>query len=304
MFFILLCNLNSNVMEKIIVDSETKKAYVFDGKRLKQLGVTRTMRRIWQDKIFAFGNDFYLRNGEEFSLLAEEAELRWILTTNKFASKQFELLGDVLVMNDSNIAGIQKLDKAYAQFLNEDLFAKEKPILFFQQKKSKKALVVIEKGFGNICLSEKEAIFLDDMCCFLAWNSRIYSYFRKNDCFVLQSLHLLFEGNDYLVFSCKDECLGECAYILKKNGEMIAVGTAPRLHRFPNAILLEFSNGVYHLKNDNFISVISFCYPENSYSVLDNGDIIYRFTIKYNDAPDTFSEETYRLVDGEYRLVR
>lgn len=291
-------------MEKRIIIDEQQNVFALNGTKLEPLGEASEMKNVWQQKVFTIGKNLYFKKGNEIFLLAENIASTYEITIADFARKQFELVGDVLVMNDSNIAGIQKLDKAYAQFLNEDLFAKEKPILFFQQKKSKKALVVIEKGFGNICLSEKEAIFLDDMCCFLAWNSRIYSYFRKNDCFVLQSLHLLFEGNDYLVFSCKDECLGECAYILKKNGEMIAVGTAPRLHRFPNAILLEFSNGVYHLKNDNFISVISFCYPENSYSVLDNGDIIYRFTIKYNDAPDTFSEETYRLVDGEYRIVK
>ncbi len=285
-------------MEKIIVD-EKRNAYSFDGKQLKHLGEIISMRDVWKGKVFAFGNDFYLKTEEGFSLLAENAYPLMFEKEDDFALKQFELIGDVLVMNTPNVAGFQKLDKAYASFLTSSA-KNEKPILALYKRADHSVFVLVEDEMGNIRQTKKPSTLLGDSLYLLGWNYRIY--FHDHSFFKLKPFELLFAGDNYLVFSCDD--IEKHTVSLNKDGDLTFLGTSPKITRVSDATLLEVTEGVYHLKEDDCIRIICCTSIDEYYSIEKNGDIFNFYVREQSDAPDLSCKDTYRLVNGAYQLVK
>lgn len=297
-------------MEKKIIIND-KDVFSFDGKKLKPLGKVCEMEDIWQGKIFTVDSNIYLKTGNKFSLLVENFDTRFKMEISSFAQKQFELVHGVLVMVEKDVAGIRKLAKAYAPYLDVKLSWKEKPILFIEREKDDKFFVVTEDENGNIRLSDQKAVFIDKYSNLFCWNYRIYNFSFDSEEFYLSSLHLLFEGDSYLVFS-NDDVIGDdedynshsAAIAIGKDGKVTPLGGVPELKETQNAILLKSSDGVYHLKKDELCCVTNACYSDNSFFIHDDGTVVHTYTIKQSDAPDISSEDTYCLVDGDYQLVK
>ena len=290
--FVLLYNTkNIKIMEKKIIINE-QNVFSFDGKKLIPLGQACVMEDVWQGKIFTIENNLYAKKGDEFSLLVENFDSIYVVEIGEPAQKQFELVHDVLVM----------VEKAY---LDVKLSWKEKPILFIEREKDDKVFVVIEDENGNIRLSDQKAVFIDKYSNLFCWNYRIYNFSFDSVEFYLTSLHLLFAGNNYLVFrNDYDENDNEhsAAIAIGKDGKVTPLGGVPELKETQNAILIKSSEGVYHLKKDELCCVTNACYSDNSFFIHDDGTVVHTYTIKQSDAPDISSEDTYRLVDGHYQL--
>ena len=291
--------------KKIIIDEQN--AFSFDGKKLKPLGKAYVMENIWQGKIFAVEKNLYVKKGDELSLWVENFDSIYKVEIGEPAKKQFELVHGILVMVEKGVAGIRKLAKAYAPYLDAKLSWKEKPIFFIEKEKDDKVFAVIEDENGNIRLSEKKAVFIDKDSNFFCWNYRIYNFSFDNVDFYLTSLHLLFEGDSYLVFSNdddEDDNSHSLAIAIGKDGKVALLGEEPEIVKTQNAILLKSSEGVYHLKKDELCCVTNACYSDNSFFIHDDGTVVHTYTIEQSDAPDISSEDTYCLVDGDYQLVK
>ena len=124
-------------MEKRIIIDENKNAFALNGTKLEPLGKANELKNIWQQKVFTIGKNLYFKKGNEIFLLVENIDSIYEIEIDDFAWKQFELVGDVLVMVDTDMDGIKKLDKAYAPYLNWTIPCKEKPILFLKQEKER-----------------------------------------------------------------------------------------------------------------------------------------------------------------------
>ena len=203
-----------------------------------------------------------------------------------------------MVMVDTDMDGIKKLDKAYAPYLNWTIPCKEKPILFLKQEDNKILFVVIEDENGNIRLSEQKVFYLDKGSSFLYWNYRIYSYSGGEFNLAPFYMHLIFINDP------DDDDDIRTAIAIDKDGNMTPLGEDAEIVETPNAILLKSSKGVYHLKKDAFRCVTSSCYSDNFFDVEGDGTIVHEYTIEQSDAPDVSGQDVYRLIDGEYRLVR
>lgn len=297
-------------MEKKIIIND-KDVFSFDGKKLKPLGKACEMEDIWQGKIFTIENNLYAKKGDEFSLLVENFDSIYVVEIGEPAQKQFELVHGVLVMVEKDVAGIRKLAKAYAPYLDVKLSWKEKPILFIEREKDDKVFVVIEDENGNIRLSDQKAVFIGKYSNLFCWNYRIYNFSFDSVEFYLSSLHLLFEGDSYLVFSNddvidddEDDNEHSAAIAIGKDGKLTPLGLEPEIVELPNATVIKSSEGVYHLKKDELCCVTNACYSDNSFFIHDDGTVVHTYTIKQSDAPDISSEDTYCLVDGDYQLVK
>ena len=117
---------------------------------------------------------------------------------------------------------------------------------------------------------------------------------------------MLFAGDNYLIFinDPDDDDDIRTAIAIDKDGNMTPLGEDAEIVETPNAILLKSSKGVYHLKKDAFRCVTSSCYSDNFFDVEGDGTIVHEYTIEQSDAPDVSGQDVYRLIDGEYRLVR
>ena len=289
--------------KKIIIDD--KDVFSFDGKKLKSLGQACEMKDIWQGKIFAVENNIYLKTGDEFSLLVENFDKVHEAEIGEPAQKQFELMGDVLVMVDDDVAGIRKLDKAYAPYLDWTLSWKEKPILFVERYEDDVMFVVIEDENGDIRLSDQKAVYFDGYAVAFCWNCKIYRYASQSKTFYLSSLRMLVEKDNYLVFA--DDCGDNehsLAIAVGKDGKAMLLCEEPEIVETQNATLLKSSDDVYHLKKDELCCVTNACYSDNSFFIHDDGTVVHTYTIEQSDAPDISSEDTYRLVNGNYKLVK
>ena len=291
-------------MEKRIIIDEHQNVFALNGTNLEPLGEASEMKNVWQQKVFTIGKNLYFKKGNEIFLLAENIESTYEIKIDDFAWKQFELVGDVLVMVDTDMDGIKKLDKAYAPYLNWTIPCKEKPILFLKQEDNKILFVVIEDENGNIRLSEQKVFYLDKNSSFLYWNYRIYSYSSGE--FNLAPFYMLFAGDNYLIFinDPDDDDDIRTAIAIDKDGNMTPLGEDAEIVETPNATLLKSSKGVYHLKKDTFRCVTSSCYSDNFFDVEGDGTIVHEYTIEQSDAPDVSGQDVYRMIDGEYRLVR
>lgn len=291
-------------MESRIIIDENKNVFALNGTKLEPLGKANELKNIWQQKVFTIGKNLYFKKGNEIFLLAENIESTYEIKIDDFAWKQFELVGDVLVMVDTDMDGIKKLDKAYAPYLDWTIAGKEKPILFLKQEDNKILFVVIEDENGNIRLSEQKVFYLDKDSSFLYWNYRIYSYSGGE--FNLAPFYMLFAGDNYLIFinDPDDDDDIRTAIAIDKDGNMTPLGEDAEIVETPNAILLKSSKGVYHLKKNAFRCVTSSCYSDNFFYIADDEKIVHEYTIEQYDAPDISGQDVYRLIDGEYRLVR
>lgn len=289
-------------MEKRIIIDENKNAFALNGTKLEPLGKANELKNIWQQKVFTIGKNLYFKKGNEIFLLAEHIDSIYEIKIDDFAWKQFELVGDVLVMVDTDMDGIKKLDKAYAPYLNWTIPGKEKPILFLKQENEKSLLVVIEVENGDVRLSEQKAYYLDKNSSFLYWNYRIYSYSGRE--FNLAPFYMLFAGDNYLIFINDPDDYDDIrtAIAIDKDGNMTPVGEDAEIVETPNAILLKSSKGVYHLKKDAFRCVIDTDLLDGSSYINDFGTIYHYYT-KPTGADIRCTDE-YRLVDGEYRIVK
>ena len=285
-------------MESRIIIDEQQNVFALTGTKLEPLGKANELKNIWQQKVFTIGKNLYFKKGNEIFLLVENIDSIYEIEIDDFAWKQFELVGDVLVMVDTDMDGIKKLDKAYAPYLNWTIPCKEKPILFLKQENEKSLWVVIEVENGDVRLSEQKAYYLDKNSSFLYWNYRIYSYSGGE--FNLAPFYMLFAVDNYLIF-IDDDIL--TAIAIDKDGNMTPLGEDAEIVETPNAILLKSSKGVYHLKKDAFRCVTSSCYSDNFFDVEGDGTIVHEYTIEQSDAPDVSYQDVYRLIDGEYRLV-
>ena len=285
-------------MEKRIIIDEHQNVFALNGTKLEPLGEASEMKNVWQQKVFTIGKNLYFKKGNEIFLLAENIASTYEITIAVFARKQFELVGDVLVMVDTDMDGIKKLDKAYAPYLNWTIPCKEKPILFLKQEDNKILFVVIEDENGNIRLSEQKVFYLDKNSSFLYWNYRIYSYSGGEFNLAPFYMHLIFINDP------DDDDDIRTAIAIDKDGNMTPLGEDAEIVETPNAILLKSSKGVYHLKKDAFRCVTSSCYSDNFFDVEGDGTIVHEYTIEQSDAPDVSGQDVYRLIDGEYRLVR
>ena len=293
--------------KKIIIDDQN--VFSFDGKKLKPLGKSCEMKDIWQGKIFTVEKKLYAKKGDEFSLLVENFDKVYEAEMVKPAQRQFELVGDVLVMIDNGVSGIRKLSKTYAPYLDRTLSWKEKPILFVKREKDDEyeVLVVIEDENGNIRLSEQKAFRFWALASVLVlcWNCKIYRCASQRNTFYLSSLRLLFEGDNYLVFAedCGDNA--SCTAIaIDKNGKMTPLGVDSELKKTQNATLLESSDGIYHLKQDEFSCVIKACYSGVSFIICEDGTICYVYKSIFPDGSIAFCHDLYHLVDGNYKFDR
>lgn len=289
-------------MESRIIIDENKNAFALNGTKLEPLGKANELKNIWQQKVFKIGKNLYFKKENDIFLLAENIDSTYEIKIDDFAWKQFELVGDVLVMVDTDMDGIKKLDKAYAPYLDWAMSGKEKPILFLKQENEKSLLVVIEDENGDVRLAEQKAYYLDKNSLFLYWNYRIYSYSGRE--FNLAPFYMLFAGDNYLIFinDPDDDDDIRTAIAIDKDGNMTPLGEYAEIVETPNATLLKSSKGVYHLKKDTFRCVTSSCYSDNFFYIAD--DIVHEYTIEQYDAPDVSGQDVYRLIDGEYRLVR
>ncbi len=290
-------------MEKRIIIDEHQNVFALNGTNLEPLGEASEMKNVWQQKVFTIGKNLYFKKGNEIFLLAENIASTYEITIAVFARKQFELVGDVLVMVDTDMDGIKKLDKAYAPYLDWTKSEKEEPILFLEQVNKKSFLVALENENGNVRLSEQKAYYLDKNSSFLYWNYRIYSYSGGE--FDLAPFYMLFAGDNYLIFinDPDDDDDIRTAIAIDKDGNMTPLGEDAEIVETPNAILLKSSKGVYHLKKDAFRCVTSSCYSDNFFDVEGDGTIVHEYTIEQSDAPDVSGQDVYRMIDGEYRLV-
>ena len=291
-------------MEKRIIIDENKNAFALNGTKLEPLGKANELKNIWQQKVFKIGKNLYFKKENDIFLLAENIDSTYEIKIDDFAWKQFELVGDVLVMVDTDMDGIKKLDKAYAPYLDWAMSGKEKPILFLKQENEKSLLVVIEDENGDVRLAEQKAYYLDKNSLFLYWNYRIYSYSGGE--FNLAPFYMLFAGDNYLIFinDPDDDDDIRTAIAIDKDGNMTPLGEYAEIVETPNATLLKSSKGVYHLKKDTFRCVTSSCYSDNFFYIADDEKIVHEYTIEQYDAPDISGQDVYRLIDGEYRLVR
>ena len=285
-------------MEKRIIIDEHQNVFALNGTNLEPLGEASEMKNVWQQKVFTIGKNLYFKKGNEIFLLAENIESTYEIKIDDFAWKQFELVGDVLVMVDTDMDGIKKLNKAYAPYLNWTIPCKEKPILFLKQENEKSLWVVIEDENGNIRLSEQKVFYLDKGSSFLYWNYRIYSYSGGEFNLAPFYMHLIFINDP------DDDDDIRTAIAIDKDGNMTPLGEDAEIVETPNAILLKSSKGVYHLKKDAFRCVTSSCYSDNFFDVEGDGTIVHEYTIEQSDAPDVSGQDVYRMIDGEYRLVR
>lgn len=291
-------------MEKRIIIDEHQNVFALNGTNLEPLGGASEMKNVWQQKVFTIGKNLYFKKGNEIFLLAENIASTYEITIADFARKQFELVGDVLVMVDTDMDGIKKLDKAYAPYLDWTKSEKEEPILFLEQVNKKSFLVALENENGDVRLSEQKAYYLDKNSSFLYWNYRIYSYSGGE--FDLAPFYMLFAGDNYLIFinDPDDDDDIRTAIAIDKDGNVTPLGENVGIIERQNTTLLKSLECVYHLKKDTFRCVTSSCYSDDFFDIEDDGTIVHKYIIEQSDAPDVSGQDVYRLVDGEYRIVK
>ena len=289
-------------MESRIIIDENKNVFALNGTKLEPLGKANELKNIWQQKVFTIGKNLYFKKGNEIFLLAENIESTYEIKIDDFAWKQFELVGDVLVMVDTDMDGIKKLDKAYAPYLDWTKSEKEEPILFLEQVNKKSFLVALENENGNVRLSEQKAYYLDKNSSFLYWNYRIYSYSGGE--FDLAPFYMLFAGDNYLIFinDPDDDDDIRTAIAIDKDGNVTPLGENVGIIERQNTTLLKSLECVYHLKKDVIRRVTGSCYSDDFFDIEDDGTIVHKYIIEQSDAPDVSYQDVYRLIDGEYRL--
>ena len=95
-------------MESRIIIDENKNAFALNGTKLEPLGEANELKNIWQQKVFKIGKNLYFKKENDIFLLAENIDSTYEIKIDDFAWKQFELVGDVLVMVDTDMDGIKK----------------------------------------------------------------------------------------------------------------------------------------------------------------------------------------------------
>lgn len=282
-------------MKKIILDAASN-AYLFDGTRMENLGKAEKLQDVYNGMIFAIGKDLWLKNGETYQLLATDAELLAITEPETPFEKQFELIGDVLLMTMPNKPGFSKLNKEYAKvFLPEST---EKPLFVLKTRDNRCKVYVAdgENGFrpsetAPICLSDGLLSFwLPDSGCGYTLNSRnefipVYSY-------------LIYQNDAYAIFNV--DGLG---IRINKAGELKKLdGDAAVASTVPENIVLRVGSGYWHLGKSDVQHIATAHEGESCRLDLD-GTVTYESVWEDNEGPDIYTTSTYKLQGDAYKLV-
>lgn len=78
-------------MKKMLIDAASN-IMMFDGKKLELLGKSFSLREIISDRLYAFGNDLYLKANDEYTLFAQNARHYPFGKPSLLAENQFKIL--------------------------------------------------------------------------------------------------------------------------------------------------------------------------------------------------------------------
>ena len=282
-------------MKKIILDAASN-AYLFDGTRMEAMGKAETLRDVYNGVIFAIGKDLWLKNGETYQLFATGAELLAITEPKPPIEKQFELIGDVLLMTTPSKPGFSKLNKEYARvFLPEPT---EKP-LFVLKTRDNSCKVYVADGENGFKPAATAPVLLSSTVLSFWWPAGGCGYTEngKNELVPVGS-YLIYQNDAYAVFN-----IAGLGLRINKAGDLLTLdGAAAVAPTKPENIVLRVGNGYWYLgKND--VQHIATAHEGESCLLNSDGTVIYESVWVDNEGPDIYTSSTYQLKGDAYELV-
>ncbi len=286
-------------MKKIILDASSI-AYSFDGTKMEALGKTEKFLHVWNGLIYSIGNDLYLKKGDIYQLFASEAKLFCFGKRNPAAEKQFELLGDILLMInpllDVNLPGLQKLPKEFADFFLPQQIPQE-PAFVVKEKNGPYQVYFYDEESG-IKVSEQSCINLsnDWHTCFW-WNGG--GYVLKEDGFTQISCNLIYQNEFYIVAN-----VGNTGIVVNREyGLMRSFSCAVSLINTEQAPLLSVAKGYWHLAEED-VDHIATAHGEREDCYLNpDGTIVHNYVYEDREGPDVFVTDKFKFVDGAYKCI-
>lgn len=275
-------------MKKIVTDAQSN-AYLFDGTKMEAMGKLEAFRDVYNGIIFAIGKDLYLKKGENYTLFAQNAELFTFAEPCYPFEKQFELIGDILLMTSPDKPGFLKLNKEYAKvFLPKDTDGKP---LFALKMKDHNWRIFVSDGENGFEPSKTECIGSDGKPFGFWWQGRGYECLNENK-LIPVCCHTIYQNNAYLIVCVADFCLRiNLAGEIKKLGYDGAIAQTR-----PENIILTIGNGYWHLGKDD----IQFIVAGDNCELKSDGTITYTEVYEDYYGPDIYTTYIYKLKDGKY----
>ena len=284
-------------MKKVILDAASN-AYLFDGTRMENMGKAEKLQDVYNGMIFALGKDLYLKAGETYTLFAQNAELFAVTESEQPFKKQFELIGDVLLMINPNKPGFKKLEKEYAKvFLPQ---ASDRKPLFVLKTKDGKYRVYTTNGENGFSPSETMPVCLHSNVLSFWWpdSGCGYTLNSKNELIPVYS-YLIYQNDAYAIFN-----VAGLGLRINKAGELKALGgDAAVASTIPENIVLRVGNGYWHLGKKD-VQHIATAYERESCSLAQDGTVTYEGVREYLDGPDIYITNVYQLKGDAYECVK
>ena len=285
-------------MKKVILDAASN-AYLFDGTRMEAMGKAEKLQDVYNGMIFAIGRDLYLKKGDEYSLLAVDAELFAFGAGDPFAEKQFEIIKGECLYVEPGIPGILRFpnNPAYASLYAPEISDLQEKGFVIHSKANKGHVYLLNDEKMVVC-SEIPAFFCNNT---LFWNG--HGYVLENGKFIRQPWKLCYQKDAYLLME-----LGCVLWVLYANGKIDTLGWLIEKVPTRNGDILVTKNNhcesCYYLGENGPQHVVSVHDEEQSYRINQDGSIEYSYIFRMSAYDsDTQVSETYQLKDGRYQCI-
>lgn len=282
-------------MKQILID-DASNAFAFEGKKVTPLGKTVKFKDLWQGKVFAIGKDVYIKESEEYSLLAEDAKLFAFGKPDPYAQKQFETIGNKVLYVEQGVPGIVHFPntKAYAPLYAPDL--NDLSNCAFAVYSAGKADVYVQNAELKLVCSQAHTEFCQGA---LVWNG--HGYLVKDEVLIRSPWQLQYIMSNYLILK-----LGEVLFAFYADGKIEALGTEERKEKTKVGEILvtkkDNATLCYYLGNE-LQQIVSVSGENEYFRIHYNGNIDYhnRYRMSYYDQ-DVEDTRLYVPENGRYIL--
>lgn len=293
-------------MKQVLIDANSN-VMTFDGKNLETIGTAIPMSEPVKNKIYAFGNDLYSKVGDEYKLVAENAEVFYLGTPRQQAEQQFKKLNidellDVYVYHDKKDNSIQPFPmiQEYLDIFYPDDLNNSSPNMVIIQKGQNQHLMCINKEETVLILADKaigneEAFF---------WHGGIYTRLN-NTLFARIPVIIEHVNNSYMVI--RDNADNKSTFVIDADGNVDYLGTFNRILTTDVSTILSTRkdniDSCWHL-GDNFIKkVVVSVADKDIVEILQDGYIVhhYKTDVGYDNGGIIDATQVYHLNDdGNY----
>lgn len=283
-------------MKQILID-DASNAFAFDGMKVTPLGKAVKFEDLWQGKVFAIGKSIYLKTGQDYNLLAENAKFLPFGKPNPYAQKQFETIGNDVLYVEQGIPGILRFPnaKAYAPLYVPDL--NDLGNCAFAVCSENKVAVYVQNTELGVVRSQSNTVFYHGA---LVWNG--HGYLVNDGVLIRSPWRVQYMMDAYLILK-----MGEVLFAFHTDGTVQALGTETRKEITKVGELLvaqkDDITSCYYLGKESLQEVVSVSDKnENEYfRIHHDGDIEYHnsYYMSYDD-PDVDDNRMYVFADGKY----